>query len=223
MRICFVTDGSFSEYTERAAGAADVVICGFQSLGEVSYEQELKGETGYFEDVAILSREKKCAVFAGCFTNARGIRRKSVVAAERGHILGVSDMVNRIDGGEYRAGAGVKIFDTAAGKLGVVVAEDFYFPRIVETLSVCGAEAAVCVFEQFGDALEQTLARAHAFFCGIPVLLCGYGYALAADVGGKIAFASARSPCYYDLVREQEYHIVETRRRGFFKTRRKEF
>lgn len=223
MRVCFVSGGSFSEYAESAAGEADVVVCGFQSLGEVSYERELRGETACFADVAILSREKKCTVFAGCFTDARGIRRKSVVAAERGRILGVSDMVNRIDGGEYRAGAGVKIYDTASGKLGVVVAEDLYFPRVVETLSVCGAELAVCVFEQFGDGLEQMLARAHAFFCGIPVLLCGYGYALAADAGGKVAFASSVSPCCFELEREQEFHLVETRRRGFSKTRRKEF
>ena len=223
MRVCFVTGGSFSEYAESPAGTADVVVCGFQSLGEVSYERELRGETGYFEDVAIASREKKCVILAGCFTDARGIRRKSVVAAERGRILGVSDMVNRIDGGEYRAGAGVKIYDTAAGKIGVVVAEDLYFPRIVETLSVCGAELVVCVFEQFGDALEQTLARAHAFFCGIPVLLCGYGYAFAVDVGGKVRFATPQSPCFFELEREQEYHLVETRQRGFFKTRRKEY
>lgn len=223
MRVCFVTGGSFSEYSESAAGAADLVVCGFQSLGEVSYERELKGETGYFEDVAILSREKKCVVMAGCFTDARGMRRKSVVVAERGRILGVSDMVNRIDGSEYRAGAGVKIYDTAAGKLGVVVAEDLYFPRIVETLSVCGAEAAVCIFEQFGDTLEQTLARAHAFFCGIPVLLCGYGYAFASDVGGKSCFASPQTPCWFESEREQEYHLVETRQRGFFKSKRKEF
>ena len=99
MRVCFVSGGSLSEFAEGASGEADVVICGFQALGEVSYERELKGETGCFADVAILSREKKCAVLAGCFTDARGIRRKSVVAADRGRILGVSDMVNRIDGG----------------------------------------------------------------------------------------------------------------------------
>ena len=222
MRVCFVTGGSFAEYAERA-GEADVVICGFQSLGEVSYERELKGETGHFEDVAIFSREHKCAVFAGCFTDARGVRRKSVVAADRGRVLGVSDMINRIDGGEYSAGAGVKIYDTAAGKIGVAVAEDLYFPRVLETLSLCGAELAVCVYEQFSDTLEQTLARAHAFFCGIPVLLCGYGCAFAADVSGKLRFSSPQSPCYFELEREQEYHLVETRRRGFFKTKRREF
>ena len=57
MRICFVTSGSLADYTERqSAGQTDVILCGFQALGEVSYERELKGETGLFADVALLSR-----------------------------------------------------------------------------------------------------------------------------------------------------------------------
>lgn len=224
MRICFVTGGSLAEFSDRWQEAqAEVVVCGFQALGEVSYERELRGETSLFEDVALLSKEAKNVVIGGCFTDARGMRRKSVVVAEKGRILGVSDMVNRIDGSLYRAGAGVKIYETAAGKLGIIVAEDLYFSRVAETLAVCGADAAVCVFEQFSESLEPMLARAQAFLCGLPVLLCGYGYALIADIGGKVRFASPGSPCVYDLEREQEYHLIETRRRGFYRSGRKGF
>ena len=224
MRVCFVTGGSLAGFAESGQSAqADLVICGFQAIGQVSYERELKGETNLFEDVALLSKDGQNVVLGGCFTDARGMRRKSVVAAEKGRILGVSDMLNRIDGSAYRAGAGVKIFDTSAGKLGVIVAEDLYFPRVAEALSVCGADAAVCIFEQFSESLEPVLARAQAFMCGLPVLLCGYGYALIADIGGKVRFASPKSPCVYDLEREQEYHLVETRRRGFYRSGRKGF
>lgn len=220
MRICFVTSGNLNEYS---GGSADVVLFPFQALGEVSYERELKGETNLFEDVAILSKTGQNVVVCGCYTNARGIRRKSVVVAEKGRILGVSDMVNRIDGSEYRCGAGVKIFDTKAGKLGIVVAEDLYFPQVLETLSVCGAEAALCVFETLNESLELTLIRAGAFFYGFPVVMCAYGYAQAADPTGKLRFSSPRSPCYYDLEREQEFHVIETRKRGFFLKRKTAF
>ena len=224
MRIAFVTDGSLNEYAEKYASTkADVVCFPFSALGSVSYERELKGETSLFEDVALLSKEAKNVVLCGCYTDARGIKRKSVVVAEKGRILGVSDMVNRIDGGEFRSGAGIKIFDTSAGKLGVVVAEDLYFPRVLETLSVCGAEVAVCIFEELNESLEQTLARAHAFTYGVPVALCAYGYALAADACGKLRFSSPRSPCIFDFEREQEYHVVETRQRGFFLRRKSGF
>lgn len=216
MRICFVTGGSFGEFADRFDAAADVVCCSFQALGQVSYERELRGETNLFEDVALLSKERRNVVVCGCFTDARGIRRKSVVVAEKGRILGVSDMVNRIDTADYRPGVGIKIFDTSAGKIGIVVAEDLYFPRVFETLSVCGAEVVLCVFEELNESLEQTIMRANAFLYGIPVCVCAYGYAQAADIGGKLRFGSPQNPCCYDVEREQEYHIVETRQRGFF-------
>lgn len=224
MRICFVTAGTIDEYAEKFAGArADVVCCGFQSLGMVSYERELKGETSLFEDVALLSKEGQNVVVCGCYTDARGIRRKSVVVADRGRILGVSDMVNRIDGGEYRGGAGIKIFDTGAGKLGVIVAEDLYFPQVAQTLSVCGAEAGLCIFEETNGSLEQILMRAEAFFYGIPVCVCAFGFAEVADIAGKLCFSSPKSPCLYDLKREQEYHLVETRQRGFYRRKKNGF
>ncbi len=224
MRICFVTSGSLDDYARKYADpTADVVCLGFQALGEVSYERELRGETGLFEDVAILSKEQGGVVVCGCFTDARGIRRKSVVVAEKGKILGVSDMCFRIDGGDFRCGAGIKIFETGAGKLGIVVAEDLYFPRVFETLSACGAELALCVFEQLDGSLEQTLMRAHAFLYGVPVCICSYGYAQAADIGGKLRFASPKNACLYDFTREQEYHLVEIRQRGFYRRKKSGF
>ncbi len=224
MRICFVTSGTLGEYAEREhVPSADVVCFSFQALGKVSYERELKGETSLFEDVALLSKEQKNVVVAGCYTDARGVRRKSAVVSERGRILGVSDLANRIDGGDFRCGAGIKIYDTSAGKLGVVVAEDLYFPQVVQTLSVCGAEVVLCVFEELTEGLEQTLMRAESFLYGIPVCVCSFGYAQAADISGKLRFGTPLSPCVYDLEREQEYHLVETRLRGFSRRKKNTF
>ena len=217
MRICFVTDGDLGEYGEKFIGAETDIVCfSFHALGEVSYERELKVETSLFEDAALLSKEAKNVVVCGCYTDARGVRRKSVVVAEKGRILGVSDMVNRIDGTPFRAGAGIKIYDTSAGRIGIIVAEDLYFPRVIETLSICGAELALCIFEELNESLEQTLIRAGAFLYGVPVCLCASGFAEAADVGGKLLFATPKSHSVFDLKREQEYHLVETRQRGFF-------
>ena len=57
MRICFVSRGTLNTFWDDYGGSdAEILFFGFQSLGEVSYERELKGETGFFEDVAILSK-----------------------------------------------------------------------------------------------------------------------------------------------------------------------
>ena len=162
MRICFVTSGRLDAVREEAG--ADIVCCPLPSLGEVSYERELRGETSCFEDVALRSKALKGVVVCGCYTDARGIRRKSAVVAERGRILGVSDLVNHIDGSEYGCGAGVRVYETACGRLGIVVGEDLCFPQVMETLSLSGADAALCLEEELGEGPELTLIRAQAFF-----------------------------------------------------------
>lgn len=211
MRICFVTKGGLDAVGEEAG--ADIVCYPLSALGEVSYERELKGETSLFEAVAMRSKALRCTVVGGCYTDARGIRRKSAVVAERGRLLGVSDLVNRIDGSTFGAGAGVKVYETAAGRLGVVVGEDLYFPKVVETLSLSGADAVLCLFEELSEGLELTLIRAHAFFYGLPVALCAFGYAAVADPEGRLFFASPAPVGRLTLPKEREYRLIETRRR----------
>lgn len=218
MRICFVTKGGLDAVGEEAG--ADIVCYPLSALGEVSYERELKGETSLFEAVAMRSKVLRCTVVGGCYTDARGIRRKSAVVAERGRLLGVSDLVNRIDGSAFGAGAGVKVYETAAGRLGVVVGEDLYFPKVVETLSISGADAVLCLFEELSEGLELTLIRAHAFFYGLPVALCAFGYAAVADPEGRLFFASPAPVGCVTLPKEREYRLIETRRRLMLRKKR---
>ena len=126
MDICFVSRDSVTDFYEHAVEKADVILFGFQAIGEVSYECELRGESSYFEDIARLSQQTSSIVICGCVTNAKGHRRKSAVVAENGRILGVSDMLNVVDG-EWNVGANARVFQTAKGRVGVVVAEDLYF------------------------------------------------------------------------------------------------
>ncbi len=224
MRICFVSEGSLSDYSEKYIGCgADVVCFSFGALGKVSYEKELKGETSLFEDAALLSKEGKNTVVCGCYTDARGMKRKSVVVAEKGRILGVSDTLHRVDGDEYKCGAGIRVYDTAVGRMGVIVADDLLFPNVAQTLSLCGAEFILCVYENLSDTLEQTLMRSWSFSYGVPMCMCAYGFSQATDTCGRLAFSSPKSPCIYEFSREQEYHLVETRHRGFSRKMRNEY
>lgn len=223
MRICFVSRETVGDFSFRATDcSADVIFFGFGGVdGEVSYERELKGETAYFEDVALLSKEYKCAVVCACVTDTRGIKRKSAVVAEGGRILGVSDMLNSVDG-EYNPGAGLKTYDIKAGKIGVVVGEDIYFPELLRTLAVCGSEVLFCPFSQT-DGVENILLRAAAFSYGVPCALCGEGYSSVADIDGSLAFSSPSSPVTFDLEQKKEYRLIETRRRGFYKKEKRDY
>ena len=173
MRICFVSRGTLHSFWDDYGGSdADILFFGFQSLGEVSYEKELKGETDFFEDVAILSKENHNVVVCGCVTDTRGLKRKSAVVAENGRILGVSDMLNAVDG-EYSSGAGLRVYETRAGRLGVAVAEDIYFPELLRTLAVCGSDIVLCPFGVVSDFTESLLLRSAGFSYGVPMCLGG--------------------------------------------------
>ncbi len=225
MRICFVSRGTLGALKEYAcakpcerneATSADVVVLGFGGKSVVSYERELKGETKFFEEAAILSKTGKNVVVCGCITDARGHKRKSVLVAENGKLLGVSDMLNVLDG-EVGSGAALRVYETKAGRMGIVVAEDLNFPDVVKSLAVCGSDFIVCPFGR-AEGVQSVLLRAHAYSYGVPIFFCGDGYSMIANVKGEISFASPHSPVCADFEQLREYHLVETRRRGFFKS-----
>ena len=220
MRVGFVGRGRIYDFDRESLASQEqetqLILFGFNGLGEVSYEKELRGESGYFERVATLSKECKNVVVCGCITDTRGLKRKSVVVAEKGKILGVSDMLHALDG-ELNSGGAIKLYDTAIGKIGVVVAEDLLFPDVVRSLSICGAEFIVCPFGDVYDSVQSVLLRSYAYCYGIPIFLCAKGYSLAAEIDGGVLFASPQSPVYIDVELKKEYHLVETRRRGCYR------
>lgn len=195
---------------------AQLAVFGFEGIKEVSYEKELKGESNYFEDVALLSKQMQNVIVCGCITDTHGHKRKSAVVAEKGRLLGVSDMLNVIDGG-VGAGAALRVYDTKIGKMGVVVAEDLYFPETVKALCVCGSDFIVCPFGDMQDGMQNVLLRAYAYCYGVPIIFCAQGYGTVVSANGKLVFSSPLSPVKYSLDCTKEYHLIETRKRGGFR------
>ncbi len=213
MRIRFVSKGSLRDFKNRPEEeGADITLFGFEGMGEVSYEKELKGESSFFEDGALLSKAEKNIVVCGCITDTRGHKRKSALVAECGKLLGVSDMLYVLDE-EYGAGAELRIYPTKLGKMGVVVAEDLHFSEMVRALSVCGCDFIVCPFGKITGELQSVLLRANAFQFGVPIFLCGEGYCMIGDPKGELAFSSPLSPVCVDYAVKKEYRLVERRRK----------
>ena len=217
MKIGFVSENTLSAFKEgERTEIAELILFGFNGIGEVSYEKELKGESGFFQDVALLSKKNKNVVACGCITNTRGHKRKSVVVAENGRLLGVSDMLHSIDG-EWGSGANLRVYETKMGKIGVLVAEDLYFPEAVRSLVLCGSDFIFCAFDESENALNTSYIRAYAHAYGTPILLCGKEFCAIADPSGELAFSSPASPVSVRYDSKKEYHLVETRRRACYK------
>ncbi len=183
----------------------------------VSYERELKGETNFFESTARLSKATQSLVVCGCVTDTKGLKRKSAIVAENGRLIGVSDMFNGVDGA-YGSGAQLRVYETGVGRMGVAVAEDIRFPEIFQSLSVCGSDFIVCPFGET-EGIETVLLRAHAYCYGVPVYFCAKGYCVIVDVSGEIVYATPQNGAVANFSPHKEYHLVETRRRGFSRAR----
>ena len=81
----------------------------------------------------------------------------------------------------------------------------------------------LCLFGAVSDFSDGMLLRAAAFSYGAPMCLCGTGYSLIADVTGEELFASPDSPVEFSFEKKSEYHLIETRRRGFCKPEKGDF
>ena len=217
MKVCLMTSVSVGNAWQNSLGemaGSDVVAFGFNGLKLVSYKKELGGDTEYFSDVARLSRGLDCVVISGCDTDSYGIYRHSAVVSDRGRILGVNDAVYSVDGSEFSSGGGFKVYETHAGRIGVIVGKDLFFPESARVLSLCDADIIVCPFKKVENQMPAVMLRAGAFSCGVPSVLCAENYSAAADTEGNILSAGGRKINKLEIKTEKDYRYVTSRRRG---------
>ena len=93
-------------------------------------------------------------------------------------------------------------------------AKDEISPAVASTLSLCDADLICCAFGPAEDSAPQLMARACAFWAGVPVCMCAAGIAQAADARGEVCFRSARRECAFELTCEREYRLTTVRARG---------
>jgi len=213
MRICVLTEGVPSNIEK--IPPCDLLIVGFQGLGEVDYESELKGNTEKFEGVARASKQADCAVICGCTTNSRGLLRKSVAVFDKGKLIAISDMNCVMDKEDFKSGAGIGLYNLGGYKVGVLVENDLYFPDNFQSLAVCGCNLVVCVLENAVDSMPATLLRACSYAFGVPAVMCAGKVAYFSDVTGDMA-TSFQGVNVFENSPKNEYHLITVRRRGLF-------
>jgi len=195
----------------------DLTVLGFNGLGLVSYKKELSGESEYFQDLAKLSKQANGVIVCGCDTDTYGVFRHSVAIADKGKLLGVSDMAHTVGESEFTCGSGFRVYDTSAGKIGLVVAEDLYFPETTRTLALCDAEFIVCVFKTVEDFMPQIMLRAMAFANGVAMSLSAKNYSCVVDVRGEVKISGGAQTQECEIKIEKDYRLISSRRRGLYR------
>ena len=220
MEITFVTDKSINYLLENditSISDSQVVVFGFNGLGLVSYKKELQGQTEYFHDIAMASKQLSSVIICGCDTDNYGVFRHSVVVADKGKLLGVTDMVHSIDQSEFVSGGNFRVYDTSAGKIGILIAEDLYFPESARVLALCDADIIICIFKKVENFMPQIMIRAGAFSNGVAMALLAKNYCAISDIRGKIVLSSSSEIIKSKVEIKKDYHLISSRKRGMYR------
>lgn len=213
MVFCVIADGTLKNL--KTLPECDVAVFGFNGLGEVDYEQELKGVSDKFEDAVRLSKAAGCGVLSGCYTKSRGVVRKSVSVADGGKLLGISDMNYVLDGEEFKSGAGLGVYSVGGYKIGLCIENDLYFPDAFKALALCGCSVAVVFMEEIKNTLPALIIRTYSYLYGIPVIMCAGKTAFFSEVTGELA-TSSLPVSYFDVSPCPHYRKVVMRTKGLF-------
>lgn len=207
MKVCVAAGGA-----NRLPGC-EFALFGFDFLGEVDYENELAGKTDKFEEAARLSRTYSCGVVCGCKTVSRGVVRKSAAVADRGKLLGITDMNHVFGGEEYKSGAYLGLYQVEGYRVGLVIDNDLYFPDGVRALASCGCSLIAAVLEDMCGVMPPLLARAYAYLYGVPIVMCAGNIAFFADTSGGLA-SSNQAVTLFETDLKNNYRLVSSRIRG---------
>ncbi len=220
MEVCFVTESALNTvWQEKLAevSGSSLIVFGYNGMGLVSYKKELSGETEYFQDIAKLSKQLSSVVICGCDTDTYGVFRHSAVVADKGKILGVTDMVHAIDDSEFVAGGSFRVYDTSAGKIGIILGEDLFFPESARVLTLCDADVIICLFKKVENFMPQIMLRAGAFANGVAMALCAKSHVAISDIKGRVILSASKDVVKKDIKIEKDYHLISSRRRGLYR------
>lgn len=218
MNFTFVTRGKFEDFLAHDVARLrqpDVLILSEGIVGECDLLKEADGSSNRFFQLANLSEELSCVLICGMDTSVCGILHRSAAVFDCGRLLGVSDMTYTSEDTSYTPGGGFRVYDTTAGKIGVVVGEDLYVPEVLHTLALCESDVIVSIFGKIRTPIPQLMLRASAFCNGVYLCMSAKGYVQIADICGELACALDASMLEYHLDIVKDYRPVHTRKRGY--------
>ncbi len=193
---------------------SQISVFGFDFLGKVSYKHELSGAENKLPDFASLSRQVKKVIVAGAVTDNYGILKQSVIIAENGKLLGISDMILSLDGNGYSGGGSFKVYQTTQGRIGLLVGDDIINLEGVKAMALCDADLIISVVSTEEKPQYNFLIRAYAYLFGVPILLLSKTGVIASDMSGEICGKSIEKTANLIIPTQKQYIVVKSKRRG---------
>ncbi len=214
MKVCFVTEGECENLKQERSENSEIIVFGFDGIKKLSYKKELRGETEELVKIGRLSRDTGAIVVCGTETENYGIKRLSVVVADKGKIVGIADQNAKSENCIYSSGGGYKIINTAIGKIGILVGEDLFCPEAVKSMSLCEADLIIGIYAGISDYKPNIISRAYSLLYGVPIGICAKGFSFATSIKGETIFSSPQPVSVVDVPTKKVYREIISRHRG---------
>ncbi|MCL2752117.1 MAG: hypothetical protein FWE62_05110 [Firmicutes bacterium] len=189
---------------------ADAVIFPFGTVRQPSFCQILAAKTPE-EGIKALSDAAMCAVFGGIVRNGQ----RTVYAADNGSELGWSRAVHALS--DTATGDGFRVFDTAAGKLGVLVHEDIYFPEAARALALGDSDFFLCMADGFLSGAGLA-GRANSFHNGISGIISADANVTAVSYRGEIIYFSQDEISAFEMDAVRDRTFLNARKQNTYRS-----
>lgn len=151
-------------------GENSLVIMGYGVVKKLDLVKELNGETNVLRAVAYLSRSKNSVFIVGVYAELYGKDYVSAAVLDKGRILGISDMTHYAEKDrEISLGSSYRIYSTCLGKIGVTVGSDVFYPEVIRSITLRGADFIVNVTPYKATQNYELALRSNALFNGIMI------------------------------------------------------
>lgn len=198
---------------------AEVIFCGFNNE-TIDFRKELKGDSEKLLAIGRLSRDKKSVVIGGYITENYGLTRLSAVIADKGKILGISDMSVSVHNTAYSLGSGFKVYTVTGGKIGVLIGDDILLPESVRSLTDCDVDVIFIINGSCKHSLFLSVLRSQAYLYGVPLISIA-NKIIAVDGNGSVIIDSQNLSEIIEVDTKKHFSEVYLKRRGFKKNEEK--
>ncbi len=193
---------------------SDIVVFGFNGIKRISYKQELSGVEDLLVKFSKLSKSTNKIIISATNTDNYGIIRKSLIIAEKGKILGISDMNIKLQGEDCSVGAGYRVYQTSVGRIGVLIGDDILDFDGVKAMTICDADIIILVTTESEKEEYNFILRAYSYLFGVPILALTATSVLASDINGEIVCGSRDNITKLILPTKKCFRLITTKRRG---------
>ena len=220
MNLTFVSKGKLSDFIISdlpKIKAPDVLVFSNKIIEKLDLIEEIDGKTNVFYELCKLSENLGCVLIIGCDTEILGILHKSAIVIDSGNLLGVSDMAHILDDSKYNSGGCFRVYDTSKGKIGLVIGDDILFPEVLRTLTLSDSDIIISIYGKIHNAIPQVMMRAASYFNGVNICMAAESYVQISDIKGEVLCATDAGVFEYSLEIIKDYHLIQARRRGFYR------